>query len=205
MIGDEDSSVSHVWDSVSTQATERTWNFFLRWKTSESFHHRWYLFLITKVLYRIMATITGSKTEGRTQLESYCSSVQSVSHVRLFATPWTAAHQASLSINQLLEPAQTHVHRVCDAFQPSHSLIILFSSCLQSFPTSGSFPTSQFFASGCQSIRVSASASVLPMNIQKWFPLGLTGLISLQSKRLLRVFSNTTVQKHQFFSTQHSL
>ena len=77
-----------------------------------------------------------------------------------------------------------------------------FSSCLQSFPTSGSFPRSQFFASGKQSIGVSASASVLPMNIQGWFPLGLTGWISLLSKRLSRVFSNTTVQKHQFFSTQ---
>ena len=75
--------------------------------------------------------------------------------------------------------------------------VIPFSSCLQSFPASGSFPVSQFFTSGGQSIGVSASASVLPMNIQDWFPLGLTSLISLQSKSLLRVFSNTTVQKHQ--------
>ena len=80
-----------------------------------------------------------------------------------------------------------------------------FSSCFQSFPASGSFPTSQFFASGGQSIGASASASVLPMNIQGWFPLGLTGLISLLSKGLSRVFSSTTVQKHQFFSTQPSL
>ena len=79
------------------------------------------------------------------------------------------------------------------------------SSCLQSFPESGSFPMSQFFASGGQIIGVSASASVLPMNIQDWFPLGLTGWISLQSKGLSRVFSNTTVQKHQFFSAQLSL
>ena len=77
-----------------------------------------------------------------------------------------------------------------------------FSSCLQSFPASGSFQLSQFFASGGQSIGVSASASVLPMNIQDWFPLGWTGWISLQSKGLSRVFSNTTVQKHQFFSAQ---
>ena len=77
---------------------------------------------------------------------------------------------------------------------------------LQSFPASGSFPMSQFFTSGGQSIGASASASVLPMNIQDWFPLGLTGWISLQSKGLARVFfSNTTVQKHQFFSTQLSL
>ena len=82
---------------------------------------------------------------------------------------------------------------------------IPFSSCLQSFPKSGSFPRSQFFISGGQSIGVSASGSVLPMNIQDWFPLGLTGLISLLSKWLWRVFSSTTVQKHQFFGAQLSL
>ena len=81
------------------------------------------------------------------------------------------------------------------------SSVIPFSSCLQYFPASGSFPMSQF-SSGGQSIEVSASASVLPMNIQDWFPLGLTGWISLPSKGLLRVFSNTTVQKHQFFGAQ---
>ena len=85
------------------------------------------------------------------------------------------------------------------------SSVIPFSSCLQSFPTSGSFTLSQFFTSGDQSIRVSASPSVLPMNTQDWFPLGWTGWISLQAKGLSRVFSNTTVQKHQFFSAQFSL
>ena len=85
------------------------------------------------------------------------------------------------------------------------SSVIPFSSCLQSCPASGSFPRSQFFTSGAQIIGVSASASVLPMNIQDWFPVGRTGWISLQSKRLARVFSNTTVQKHQFFSAQLSL
>ena len=83
--------------------------------------------------------------------------------------------------------------------------VVPFFSCLQSFPASGSFPVSQFFASGGQSIGVSASTSVLPMNIQNWFPLGLTGWISLQSKGLWKVSSNTTVQKHQFFSAQFSL
>ena len=83
--------------------------------------------------------------------------------------------------------------------------VIPFSSHLQSFPASGSFPRNQFFASGGQSIGVSASASVLPMNIQEWFALGWTGWISLQSKGLSRVFSNTTVQKHQFFGAQLSL
>ena len=85
------------------------------------------------------------------------------------------------------------------------SSVIPFCSHLQSFPALGSFQMSQFFASGVQSIGVSASASVLPMNIQGWFPLGLTGLVSLQSKGLSRVFSNTTVQKHQFFGAQLSL
>ena len=105
-------------------------------------------------------------------------------------------------LHQLLELAQTHVHWVGDAIQPS---VVLFSSCLRSFPASESFPMSQFFASGGQSIGDSDSASVLPMNIQDWFPLGLTGLITLQSKGLWRVFSNTTVQKHQFFRAQLSL
>ena len=85
------------------------------------------------------------------------------------------------------------------------SSVIRCSSCLQSFPASGSFLMSQLFASGIQSIGATTSASVLPISIQDWFLLGLTGLISLQSKRLSRVFSNTTIQKYQFFGTQPSL
>ena len=85
------------------------------------------------------------------------------------------------------------------------SSVVPFSSCLQSFPTSGSFQMSQLFTSGGQNIGVSASTSVLPMNTQDWSPLGWTGCISLQSKGLSRVFSNTTVQKHQFFGAQLSL
>ena len=85
------------------------------------------------------------------------------------------------------------------------SSVIPFSSHLQSCPASGSFPMNQFFTSGSQSTGASASASVLPMNIQHWFPLGWSGWISLQSKGLSWVFSNTTVQKHQFFGTQLSL
>ena len=81
------------------------------------------------------------------------------------------------------------------------SSVIPFSSCLHSFPASGSFQMSQLFASGGQSIGVSASVSVLPMNIEGWFPLLLTGLISLQSKGLSGVFSSTTVEKDQFFHT----
>ena len=98
---------------------------------------------------------------------------------------------------------QTHVHWVGDAIQPFHS-VVPFSFCLQSFPASDSFPMSQFFTSDGQRIGFSASASVLPMNIQDWFPLEWAGWISLQSNGLSRVFSNTTVQKHQFFSTQLS-
>ena len=88
---------------------------------------------------------------------------------------------------------------------PTNSSSVVPFSCIQSFPASGSFQMSQFFPSDGQSIGTSASASVLPMNIQDWFPLGLTGLISWQSKGLSRVFSNTTVQKHQFFGIQLSL
>ena len=85
------------------------------------------------------------------------------------------------------------------------SSVVPFSDCPQSFPASGSFPMSQLSVSGGQSIGVSASTSVLPMNTQGWSPLGWTGWMSLQSKGLARVFSNTTVQKHQFFSAQLSL
>ena len=104
--------------------------------------------------------------------------------------------------HQLLESTQNHVHWVSDAIQPS---VVPFSSCPQSFPASGSFQMSQLFASGGQSVGVSASTLVLPMNTQDWSPLGWTGWISLQSKGHSRVFSNTTVQKKQFFGAQLSL
>ena len=122
----------------------------------------------------------------------------------LFVTPWTAAHQASLSITNSWSLLKL---MSIESVMPSNRLILLhpLSSCLQSFPASGSFPMSQLIASGGQSIGASASTPVLPMNIQDWFPLGLAYLISLQSKGLSRVFSNTTVQKHQFFGTQPSL
>ena len=105
--------------------------------------------------------------------------------------------------HQLPEFTQTHVHRVSDAIQPSHPLSS--PSPLAPNPSQHeSFPMSQLFVSGGQSIGVLASTSVLPMNTQDWFPLGWTGWTSLQSKGLSRVFSNTTVQKHQFFSAQLS-
>ena len=119
-------------------------------------------------------------------------------------TPWTAAHQALLSITN----SQSVLKLMSiESVMPSNHLILCHSLLLlpSIFPSIWSFPRSQFFTSDDQSIGGSASATVLPMNIQDGFPLGLTALISLQSKGLSRVFSNTTVQKHQFFSTQLSL
>ena len=128
--------------------------------------------------------------------------VQSLSRVQLFVTPWTAAHQASLSITN----SRSLLKLMCIKLVISSTISSSVShfSCLQSFPASGSSPVNQFFASGGQSIGASASASVLPMNIQDWFPFGWTGWISLQSTGLSRVFCNTIVQKHQFFGAQPS-
>ena len=125
-------------------------------------------------------------------------------------TPWTAAHQTSLSItntHSLLKLMCTELVMPSNLIQahPISSSIVPFFSCLQFFPASGSFPMGQLFTSGGQSIGVSASASVLPMNVQDGFPLGLTGLNYLLSKELSRVLSNNTVQKHQFFRVQLSL
>ena len=130
------------------------------------------------------------------------SSVRSLSPVQLFVTPWTAAHQASLSITNSCSSLKL-MHPLSWWYHPTiSSSVISFSSHLQSFSESVSLPMSQFFESGDQSIWVSASASVLPMNIQYWLPLGWTGWIFLLSRALSRVFSNTTVQKHQFFGAQ---
>ena len=139
-----------------------------------------------------------------TQRCRHVSSAQSLSRVRLRAAPWTASCQASLSITNSQGPPKP---MSIESVMPSNHLMLSrpFSSCPQSFPASESFQMSQFFTSGGQSIGVSASASVLPMNIQDQFPLGWTGWISLQSNGLWRVFSNTTIQKHQFFGAQSSL
>ena len=164
----------------------------------------------------------GGSTRSCSISWSRVSPVQSLSHVQLFVTPWTVARQASLSI------IHSGVYpNSCPLSWWGHptisSSVIPFSSCLQFFPASGSFPVSQLFTLGGQNIGVSAFfsflgvsaffsflgvsalTSVLPMNIQDWFPVGLTGWISLQSKGLSRIFSNTTVQKHQFFGAQLSL
>ena len=141
----------------------------------------------------------------------------SVSRVHLWPIIWIL--QVSINPPILCNPMDARlpcpssIHRQCSNSCPlsqwCHPTIscsvIPFSSCLQSFPASGSFPVIHIFTSGDQSIGVPTSPSVLPMNIQDWFPLGMTGLISLLFKGLLRIFSNTMVQNHQFFSTQVSL
>ena len=136
----------------------------------------------------------------------WISSVQSLSRVRLFATPRIAARHASLSITDSQSlPKLMSIELV----MPSNHLILCHHLLLlpSIFPIIRvfSFPSSQFFTSSGQSTGVSASALVLPMNIQDWCPLGWTGWISFQSKGLSRFFSNTTVQKHQFFNAQLSL
>ena len=152
------------------------------WATSLTF--------ITKTIQVIFMRLSGFY---------YYQSVQLLSLIWLFATPWTTTCQASLSITiswSLLKLMSV------ESMIWSNHLILCPPRLLLPFPASGSFPVSQFFASGGQRIGISASASVLPVNIQDWFPLGFTGWISLLSKGLSRVFSNTTVQKHQFFSAQ---
>ena len=130
--------------------------------------------------------------------------VQLLSCFQLFVSSWTAACQASLSITSSRACSNS-----CLSNQWCHptisSSVAPFSSCPHSFTASGSSPVSQLFTSGGESNGPSASASLLPMNIHSWFPLGWNGWISLQSKRLSRVFSNITVQKHWSFSAQPSL
>ena len=132
------------------------------------------------------------------------NSVSSVTHSCLTLQPHGLQH-TRLSCPSPTPRAYSNSCPACRWCHPTiSSSVVPFSSCLQSFPASGSFPMSQFFTSDGQNIGVSASTSVLPMNIQDWSPLGWTSWISLQSKGLSRVFFNTTVQKHQFFSTQLS-
>ena len=117
----------------------------------------------------------------------------------LFVTPWPAARQAYLSFT--ISWSLLKLLSIESVMLSNHLILAACFSCPQSFPASGSFPMRWLFASGGQSIGASASASVLPINSQGWFPLGLTGWISLLSKGLSRVFSSTTVWKHQFFHT----
>ena len=142
---------------------------------------------------RFFTTWATREAQTKVQFSSVAQSCRNLWDPMDCSTPSFPVH------HQLRERAQTPIHPVGDAIWISSS-VVSFSSGLQSFPASGSFPMSYFFAIGGQSIGASASATVLPMNIQDWFPLGFTGLIFLLSKGLSRVFSNTTVQKHQFLS-----
>ena len=152
-----------------------------------------------KYLYFIVKSPEWIRFDGFT----FVCSVQSLSCIRFFATPWTMAHQASLSITN----SQSSPKLMCiELVMPSSHLILcrLLLLLPQSLPESGSFLMSQLFTWGGQNIGVSASASVLPMNTQEWSPLGCTAWISLQSKGLSRLFSNTTVEKHPFLWAQLS-
>ena len=153
-------------------------------------------------MHSMSAVLVSLPDQGMLALASSVSSV--TQSCPTLCDPMDCSTQASLSITTPRAYSNS-----CPLSRWCHptisSSVIPFSSRLQSFPVSRSFQMSQFFASGGQSIGVLASASVLPMNIQDWFPLGWTGWISLLSKGLSRVYSNTTVQKHQFFRAQLSL
>ena len=153
-----------------------------------------------------MYTLNSQWLSLKTQLVVYSvqfSSFQSLSHVRLFATPWITACQASLSITNFWSSFR---FVFIESVMPSaiSSSVVPFSSCPQSLPASKSFPISQLFTWGGQSTGASALASFLPKKSQGWSPSERTCWISLQSKGLSRVFSNTTLQKYQFFSAQPS-
>ena len=178
--------------SITLQGITKSWTWLSNWHTKEKTE-----MVVKFSAFLSLLTISFPNTFP-------FSSVQLLSHAQLFATPWTTALQASLSItNSRSPPKPVFIVSV----MPSNHIILCrpLSSCPQSFPASGSFQMSQLSASGGQSIGVSASTSVPPMYTQDWSPLGWTGWISLQSKGLSRVFSNTTVQKHiPFIPSQKS-
>ena len=151
----------------------------------------------------------GEKKRCRFQFSSVTQSCPTLCSPMNHSTPGLPVHHQQHTRSPCPSPTPGVYSNSCPLSRWCHptisSSVIPFSSHLQSFSTSGSFQMSQFFASGGQSIGVSASTSVLPMNIQDWFPLGWTGWISLLSKGLSGVFSNTTVQNHQSFSAQLSL
>ena len=173
--------------------------------------------------YKGLSRVFSNTTVQKCQFFGAQSSLWTNSHIHTWLLKTISSVQSSRSVisNSLRPHGLQHARLPCPSPSPGScsnscalsrwhyptisSSVIPFSSCLQSFPTSESFPVSQFFTSHGQNIGASASASVLPMNIQDWFPLELTGLISFQSEWPSRVFSNTTVQKHQFFITQISL
>ena len=156
------------------------------WSTEDYFHSQFHLEILTCSL-KYISSVQFSRSVMSDSLRPH-----ELQHARPpYPSPSPGVHPNSC-------PSSLGCHPAISSF------VIPFSSCPQSLPASESFPMSQLFAWGGQSIGVSASASVLPMNTQDWSPLGWSGWISLQSKGLSRVFSNTTVQKHQFFSVQLS-
>ena len=193
--------LSHVWLSVTPWITGRQASLSI---TNSRSSLR--LMSLESVLMRCMKLEPIIQSEvSKKEKEKYCtfSSVQSLSRIRLFAAPWIAARQASLSITN--SRSSLRLTSIKSLMPPSH--LILWRPLLllpQSLPASESFPMGQLFTWGGQSTGVSASASVLPKKSQGWFPSEWTGWISLQSKGLSRVFSNTTLQKHQFFGAQPS-
>ena len=151
------------------------------------------------VLFQLLSTLTNFLADGSIQLSSITQLCPTLCYPIDYNTSGLPVHY------QFPEFTQTHAHWICNAIQPSHLLLSPSPPVFNIFSTSRSFQISQLFASGGQSIGVSASTSVLPMNIQDWCPLGWPGWISLQSRRLSRVYFNTTVQKHQLFGAQLSL
>ena len=171
--------------------------------SSCSFEFHWHLLCYWQLWYRGMNA--GLRDGGPVYQSHLCYwLLLLLSCVWLFVTPWSYCMPGFAVLHCVPEFAQIHIHWVSDATQPSHPLLPTPPPALNLSQHQG---LSQWVdsVSGGQSTGASASGSVLPMNIQDWFPLGLTGLISLQSKGLSRVFSNTTVQKYQFFGTQLSL
>ena len=169
------------------------------WSHSDFYH---FCLAVCSCFWKYIWTLKWEQESTLLHSSVQFSSVQSL--IRLFATPWTAAHQASLSITNSRSLLKL---MSIESVMPFSHLILCRPLLLPPsiFPSIRVFSNESFFASGGQSIGVSASASVLPMNIQDWFPLGWTGWISLLSKGLSRVFSNMIVQKHQFFGAQFSL
>ena len=164
-----------------------------------------YLLWVNRYMGRLRERVPESHESPSWQFKSL-QAVRFVAHACLTLLDLMHCSMPDFPVHhQLPELAQTQVHWVSDGIQPCNPLSSPSTSCLQSSPASRCLPVSQLFTSGGQSIVDSASASVLPMTTQDWFPLGWTGWIFLQSKGLSRVFSNTTVQKHQFFSPQLSL
>ena len=159
--------------------------------------------IVIKLYFELTQNYSQTLLVGKLLKTYQFSSLQLLSCVWLFVTPWISACQASCpSPTPGVYPNSCPSSRWC--YPAISSSVVPFSSCPQSLPASGSFLMSQLFTWGGQIIGVSASASVLPMNTQDWSPLGWTVWISLQSNGLSRVFSNTTVQKHQFFNAQLS-